>query len=173
MTRGKDALPLPFPAPRLASRIADMEHPDLLVDLRLEILDRNFITVPRRRIFETVELYHHKAPTLRLAVDGTSPGQMSALTPRPAVLLHRSEPPDSAITGLMRCSRRRGYSITSSARTRMVGGTASPRDFAVLALNASSNFVGCSTGRSAGLAPLRILTTIVALCRNSAARLGP
>jgi hypothetical protein len=67
MTRGEDALPLPFPAPRLASRITDMEHPDLLVDLRLEILDSNFITVQRRRIFETIELYHHKAPTLRLA----------------------------------------------------------------------------------------------------------
>jgi hypothetical protein len=99
MTRGEDALPLPFPAPRLASRITDMEHPDLLADLCLEIFDRNFITVPRTSIFETVELYHHKAPTLRLAVDGTSPGQMSALTPRPAVLLHRSEPPDSAING--------------------------------------------------------------------------
>ncbi len=33
------------------------------------------------------------------------------------------------------------------------------RAFAVLRLMTSSNFVGCSTGRSAGLAPLRILST--------------
>src|SRR5258706_15627026 len=34
-----------------------------------------------------------------------------------------------------------------------------PSVFAVLRLMTSSNFVGCSTGRSAGLAPVRILST--------------
>jgi hypothetical protein len=38
-------------------------------------------------------------------------------------------------------------------------GIESPRVFAVLALMTSSNLVGCSTGRSAGLAPVRILST--------------
>ena len=33
-------------------------------------------------------------------------------------------------------------------------------------------FVGCSTGRSAGLAPLRILSMWLAACRNSSGRLG-
>src|SRR6516165_5309108 len=50
------------------------------------------------------------------------------------------------------------HSITSSAATSSVGGTSRPSILAVLRLIASSNIVGCSTGRSAGFAPLRILS---------------
>ena len=38
-------------------------------------------------------------------------------------------------------------------------GIVSPRAWAVLRLMTSSNFIGCSTGRSAGLVPLRSLST--------------
>src|SRR5262249_14707503 len=48
------------------------------------------------------------------------------------------------------------HSITSSARASSVGLTSSPRALAVLRLITSSNFVGWMTGKSAGLAPLRI-----------------
>src|SRR5262249_23577616 len=48
------------------------------------------------------------------------------------------------------------HSITSSATASSVGGTSRPRAFAVLRLMTSSNFVGCTTGRSAGLSPFRI-----------------
>src|SRR5262249_33579325 len=51
------------------------------------------------------------------------------------------------------------YRITSSAWKRMVGGIVSPSASAVLRLMTSSNFIGCSTGKSAGLAPFRILST--------------
>src|SRR5258708_28269745 len=51
------------------------------------------------------------------------------------------------------------YSITSSARTSSVGGTVRPSALAVFMLITSSNLVGCSTGRSAGLVPLRLLST--------------
>jgi hypothetical protein len=51
------------------------------------------------------------------------------------------------------------YSITSSARVRRDAGISRPSDFAVLRLMASRNLVGCSIGRSAGLAPLRIRST--------------
>jgi hypothetical protein len=51
------------------------------------------------------------------------------------------------------------HSITSSARARSDSGMVRPRALAVLRLITSSNLVGCSTGRSAGLAPLRILST--------------
>src|SRR5262244_2722137 len=67
----------------------------------------------------------------------------------------------------------RGYSITSSARKRIEGGIVSSRDFAVPRFSANSNFVGCSTGRSAGLTLLRTLATMIADCRHIAARLGP
>src|SRR5262245_45548180 len=49
------------------------------------------------------------------------------------------------------------HSMTSSARARLEGGTVRPSALAVLRLTTSSNRVGCSTGRSAGLSPLRIL----------------
>src|SRR5262245_44609026 len=51
------------------------------------------------------------------------------------------------------------YWITSSARASSVGGIVRPSALAVLRLISSSNFVGSSIGRSAGLAPLRILST--------------
>jgi hypothetical protein len=67
--------------------------------------------------------------------------------------------PKSATSGLMRRSKPQPYSITSSARTSNEGGTVRPSALAVFMLMMSSNLVGCSTGRSAGLAPLRNLST--------------
>src|SRR5262245_54517639 len=46
---------------------------------------------------------------------------------------------------------------TLSALARTFGGIVNPICFAALRLIINSNFVGCSTGRSAGLAPLRLL----------------
>ncbi len=57
------------------------------------------------------------------------------------------------------------HRITSSAWRSTDCGIVRPRVLAVLRLIASSNFVGCSTGRSAGLAPLRILSTNTATMR--------
>src|SRR6202011_6113999 len=51
------------------------------------------------------------------------------------------------------------YSITSLAIASRVAGTTRPSAFAVLRLTTNSNWVGCWTGRSAGFAPLRILST--------------
>ena len=48
------------------------------------------------------------------------------------------------------------HSITSSARASSVGGTSRPSALAVLRLMTSSNLVACTTGRSAGFAPLRM-----------------
>ena len=53
----------------------------------------------------------------------------------------------------------RDHWITSSARRRSDCGTVRPRAFAALRLMTVSNFEGCSTGRAAGLAPFRILST--------------
>jgi hypothetical protein len=55
--------------------------------------------------------------------------------------------------------QRSSYSITSSARCWSIQGTSRPSALAVLRLITSSSFVGCSTGRSSGLLPLRILST--------------
>src|SRR5262245_21131121 len=51
------------------------------------------------------------------------------------------------------------HSITSSAQAISEGGTTMPTAWAVARLTLSRNRVGCSTGTSAGAAPLRILST--------------
>ena len=51
------------------------------------------------------------------------------------------------------------YRITSSARSSNDWGIVSPRALATFMLMTNSNLVGCWIGRSAGLAPLRILST--------------
>src|SRR5262249_54279736 len=48
------------------------------------------------------------------------------------------------------------HSITSSARASSVAGTSRPNIIAVCKLITNSNLVDCTTGRSAGFAPLRI-----------------
>src|SRR5215510_9363619 len=52
-----------------------------------------------------------------------------------------------------------GYSITSSARANTLAGISKPSARAVLRLITVSNFVGCCTGKSAGLSPLRMRST--------------
>jgi hypothetical protein len=62
-------------------------------------------------------------------------------------------------TELMHRSKILAYSITSSAVASSVWGIVRPSALAVLRLITSSNLVGCSIGRSAGLAPFMILST--------------
>jgi hypothetical protein len=64
------------------------------------------------------------------------------------------ERPLCAGTGHASC-----YSITASARASIAGAISRPSLLAVLRLMINSNLVGCSIGRSADLAPLRILST--------------
>src|SRR5262249_42204215 len=65
------------------------------------------------------------------------------------------------------------HSISWSARSSSDSGMVIPNALAVLRLTTRSNFVGCSIGRSEGLAPLRILSTKVAARRNMSGRLTP
>src|SRR5262245_2875641 len=50
------------------------------------------------------------------------------------------------------------YSITRSARWSTAGGKLTPCALAVLRLSTNSKRVGCSTGSTAGFAPLKILS---------------
>ena len=89
---------------------------------------------------------------LRPVIDWrVSGGSAPRKPPFPRRRSNRRNRPEAAI--------RVPYSITSSAPARIAGGIVRPSAFAVLRLITSSNFVGCSIGRSAGLAPLRILST--------------
>ena len=62
------------------------------------------------------------------------------------------------------------YSITSSASCMNASESARPSAFAVLRLTTSSYLVGSSTGRLAGFAPFKILTTYAAAWRNDSRR---
>src|SRR6516165_10141400 len=65
------------------------------------------------------------------------------------------------------------HSTTSSARPSTDGGIVRPSVLAVFRLITSSNVVGCSTGKSAGLAPRRILSTYPAARRTKSEILAP
>jgi len=65
------------------------------------------------------------------------------------------------------------HSITSSAVASSLSGTVRPSVFAVLRLITSSNLVGCSIGRSPGLAPFKILSMYHAARRKTQFRLAP
>src|SRR5216684_1472014 len=99
--------------------------------------------------------------------------RMSALALQCGLTPEMARGPESANKRLMHCSKQQLYSITSSARVSSVGGTMMPSAFAVFKLITSSNLVGCSTGRSAGFAPLKILSTKTADRRNKSGRSGP
>src|SRR5262249_24463737 len=64
------------------------------------------------------------------------------------------------------------HSITLSASDRNDSGIVSPSALAVFRLTTSSNLVGCSTGRSEGFAPRRILSTKAAARRKISSRLA-
>src|SRR5262249_16994238 len=63
--------------------------------------------------------------------------------------------------------------MSSSARTRSGSGIVTPSALAVLRLMTSSNLVGCSIGRPAGFAPLRILSMNAADRLTRSGMLGP
>lgn len=58
------------------------------------------------------------------------------------------------------------YLMILSARASTLGGIVRPICLAALRLMMNSNLIGCSTGRSAGLAPFKILSTYVAARRK-------
>src|SRR5262249_21708246 len=65
------------------------------------------------------------------------------------------------------------HSMTSSAIESGPGGMVSPSDLAVLRLMTKSNLVGCNTGMSSGVWPLRRRPTKTPACGYGLARLIP
>jgi hypothetical protein len=91
------------------------------------------------------------------------------LFPQQRTLLHRVVTSEHLhITG-----SRRAHSTTSSARNRNDSGISKPSALAVFRLMTRSNLVGCWTGKSAGFAPRKILSTKLAASRNSSVTFAP
>src|SRR5262245_8775546 len=85
----------------------------------------------------------------------------------------RRERPCHRRAAEQRDERAAPHSITSSATNRMSRLIVSPTSLAAFTLMTSSNFVGRSTGKSAGFAPLSILSTYVAVRRNRSSTFAP
>jgi len=82
-----------------------------------------------------------------VAFSSTGDPEMGDYDDEPTIIFRNGQFPAAFVRAINGSGQ--PYSITSSARTA----------FAVLMLITRSSFVGCSTGRSAGLVPLRILST--------------
>jgi hypothetical protein len=92
-------------------------------------------------------------------------GSGAAVWPRPPTVCfyfncgHRAAVPRTAAVGPQQTlavqAKAPVYSMTSSAMASSDGGTERPSALAVLRLIASTKWVGCTTGRSAGFSPLR------------------
>src|SRR5262249_29438062 len=99
-----------------------------------------------------------RGPATARQVIALGPGIEPADPPCALALLRaRGAPPENrrrCRAGEEREERAPLHSITSSARASTVAGTSRPSARAVLRLITSSNLVDCTTGRSAGLAPL-------------------
>src|SRR5262249_23757942 len=65
------------------------------------------------------------------------------------------------------------HSITSSAAASSLSGTVRPSILAVEALITSSNLLDCTTGKSAGFAPLRMRPVYAPMWRYASPRFGP
>src|SRR5712692_3466369 len=63
--------------------------------------------------------------------------------------------------------------VSDRLARRATGGIVRPMALAVLLLITNSNVVGCSTGRSPGFAPFKILSTYAAACLHKSGRFGP
>ena len=119
----------------------------------------------RARGVITSELGQNRISSLR--------GYVFRFAPESGHRAMRSACPFRATTGLMHRSNYQYYSITSSAWTSRSGGMVIPSAFPVLRLINNSNLVGCSIGKSAGLAPRAIRSTYSAARRCIAEMLGP
>ena len=151
------------PAPQGCRRVDD--HVDLAADEIGGQCGQPIIVALRPAVFDRHVLSLDVAGFAQSLVERGD----NRLRPRPGEPLLRKP-----ITGIAFCCARRArghavtappssehevapsHSMTSSARARIDGGTVRPSALAVLRLMTSSNLVGCWTGRSAGLAPLRI-----------------
>ena len=83
-------------------------------------------------------------------------------SPYPLSPTHSAESPYFSILDFRLFDHR----ITLSALASTFGGIVRPICLAALRLMMNSNFVGCSTGKSSGFAPLRILSTKYASREN-------
>src|SRR5262249_2943309 len=120
-------------------------------------VDTRSTTVDPAQFLQLVQERRDSGSAFRVAGCGT---HEHSDAPRPLALLRaRREGPRRRAAEQRDELATPDHSITSSARASSDGGTVRPSALAVVRLMTRSNFIGCSTGMSPGLAPRRILST--------------
>ena len=137
-----------------ANQIGRQRRQSIVLVLRPAIFDRH---VPALDIAGFAQALAERAHTVRVPVRRCAAEEPDHRHRR--LLRARRERPRRRRAAEQRDELAPPHSITSSARASSIGGTSRPSALAVLRLITSSNLVGCSTGRSAGFAPRRILST--------------
>ena len=108
------------------------------------------VTSPTNFRFWILRMSEDSRTGFGISIVGKSNPKCSSKDPNHVFL---SVNPKSAIENL-KC-----HLMTRSALTSTLGGIVRPICFAALRLMMNSNFVACCTGKSAGLAPFKILST--------------
>src|SRR5262249_60699602 len=111
----------------------------------------------------------HYAGILSLARFAAEPSNQR----HPCLLPVRRERPGSCRAAEQRDELAAFHSITSSASASTFAGTMRPSILAVEALMTSSNLLDCTTGKSAGFAPLRMRPVYTPMWRYASTRLAP
>src|SRR5262249_33593786 len=130
--------------------------------------------VPSLRLFATRKLQHHETLWIPIALQrlelpasddeaaavfGDGCRYLAAVLLQPSRVVNIDVHDDVSRHERLLSASASTYRISSSARSSSDGGIVRPSALAVVRLIASSNFVGCSIGMSAGFTPLRILST--------------
>ena len=121
--------------------------------------------------FFNQELFTPRPPRLRGAISESYFTGMPEVPAKKTFLLVRFPSAFFAAHRFLLTTHR--HLMTLSALAKTLGGMVNPICLAALRLMMNSNFVGCSTGSSAGLAPLRILSTYTAARRYRSTKLTP
>jgi len=135
------------------------------MSIRCAVFDRHVLAVDDANLAQTLPESIHQRRWLGGSLVKESYRRKRLLRARSERPRHRAAEASNELAPV--------HSITSSARARIESGIVSPIAFAVLRLMTMSNFVACSTGRSAGLAPLKILSTKYAARRYIEGRFSP
>jgi hypothetical protein len=131
------------------------------------------LDVARRRPMQLLQaLLQRRSLFLSLGIAGRAAHQRADPAPALRLLRPRRERPRRRAAE-KRDERATIHSITSSARASSVGGMSRPNALLVWRLMTNSNLLDCMTGRSAGLAPLRILPMYTPTWRYASVTLAP
>jgi hypothetical protein len=124
--------------------------------VRPALLDHHVLAFYEPRLVQTLAERHHD---IRERLSRCAAEKSDHRHPLGLLGAHRERPRGCPAAKKHDESAATAHSITLSARNRNDSGIVRPSVLAVLRLMTSSYLDACSTGRSAGLTPLRILST--------------